>query len=89
MTIVLVQNKVCSFSWRCVIQCKSWFIFGIAARLLIVIIHLLRIFLLGYYKKLPWAQSASDGVCFVLTNVQMNCEIIFPMYLSLMKVYTL
>ena len=47
-TIVLVQNKVCSFSWRCVIQCNSWFIFGIATRLLIVIIiNVLRILLLG------------------------------------------
>ena len=64
------------------IQCKSWFIFGIATRplIVIIIINLLRILLLGYYRHYP-------GACFVLINVQMNCEIVFPMYLSLMKVY--
>ena len=80
----MVQNRVCPFCWRCVIQCKSWFIFGIATipLIVIIIINLLRILLLGYYRHYP-------GACFVLTNVQMNCEIICSLYLSFMKMYNL
>ena len=37
-TIVLVLNRVCPFYWRCVIECKYRFGFGIATRPLIVVI---------------------------------------------------